>query len=219
MEKEQIQELTEIARAYLLEYKRLFDEAQAHRSIVLSYSYAGLSHSELQRRAEADPVVFDGLLEKSSRLLRQREPLPDELADWLSAYLNNEKVRPRKHGPDPRARKSGNWFIAGAVETLAQQGISATRRDHSTKISACDIVANVLIEEGLRTGGYDAVKAIWQKHVATWKDVENQLKQQGSEKDRLIKIYRLDLLSPPLKPFRVWTAFINGPRCSFGTPY
>lgn len=210
MDMEQAQKLTAIARAYLLESRSHFDKDAAHESMTLAYSHAGLSQSELQRRAETDPVVFDGLLAQSSRLLRQREPFPDELADWLSAYLNNETVRPRRHGPDARANMSANWYIARAVEILTQFGISATRRDHTTNLSACDIVANILIDEGLRTGGYDAVKAIWKKHVATWKDVENQLKQQGSEKDRLIKIYRLDLLSPPLKPFRVWMAFING---------
>ena len=118
----------------------------------------------LIRDSDKHRWAFDSLVEYSSLLLKECEPLPEKLSKWLADPVNDmvktEKKRPRP----PRSSKdsSKNHFrdlsIYFAVKYVCSIGSYPTRNQATTpKRSACDAVAKAY---GLE---FDVVVAIWKE--------------------------------------------------------
>ena len=62
----------------------------------------------------------------AARYLRDREPLPDALLDWLVEVLEGKRKKPGKR-PGPKRFSFRNIWIMSAVNTLIQLGMNPTR--------------------------------------------------------------------------------------------
>lgn len=120
------------------------------------------------RRASADtrPKVLVRLLRDSAktksdwdavnliaaRLLRDCEPLPDELSFWVADVLDKKRERPK--GRDPREYWARNIAIVDAVKRLANEGFRPTG---SKGDSACHAVSKAF------RVSYSTVQERWRK--------------------------------------------------------
>ena len=110
--------------------------------------------------AETDAGGFDALRLGIARSLEQGEELHPEALKWLLQHLRGEVNRPKARA----GAKSGFWLhslIWMAVGTRVLDGMKATRNDASEPTSACDAVAEALVELGLEPTTFYGVKRIW----------------------------------------------------------
>ena len=63
-------------------------------------------------------LTWDCLNEIAQHLLRNREPVPGPLADWLVTQLAGKPTRPKLPGQDPHANLVRNTAIVEAVQNL-----------------------------------------------------------------------------------------------------
>ena len=76
--------------------------------------------------ADRSSDYWDSMKLTAARYLRDREPMPDALADWLVEGLEGKRKKPRKRS----GRKTfslQNMWIMGAVNTFMQLGMNPTR--------------------------------------------------------------------------------------------
>jgi len=133
--------------------------------------------------ADKRPDVHDALIKACAVQLDIDNELPAPLKNWLVSYLNGEFRRP----PASRGRKSGTIkgqagglpkiYLGEIAHLLANEyEIKPTRNDASLPLSACDAVAEALVELNLYEAGegslggskpYGLVKSAltrWRKH-------------------------------------------------------
>jgi hypothetical protein len=117
------------------------------------------------KTAEEDPVVYDIVKEICADLIEKGEQIPDELIPVVVRILRGRR-RPRPKGPDPRANRSRDFYIAHIVHEVAlRSGLKATRNDESISgLSACDIVQEVLYEEGMNPPSFHGIKKIYKRY-------------------------------------------------------
>ena len=125
----------------------------------------------------------------SARLLRERQPLPDALQDWLADVCDSTRTRPKgKPGKPWYANENRDMWIGYAVTMLLHLGMNEKRNTYvSSKESACDAVANYLKTSQLTLSygavTYEAVVSIRSKlrkksdrMPAPWEVWENPIK-------------------------------------------
>ena len=117
---------------------------------------------ELIRSRNMPKVVWAVLNRLAQHMLREREPLPGELADWMAERLAGNLEQPAK-GDDRHANR--DMIVVETVDQLVRfykirplQNKEVSRKTDNRPTSACDVVAEVW---GLT---YDTVAKIWQKH-------------------------------------------------------
>ena len=115
-------------------------------------------------RADRSSHCWESMRLTAARYLRDREPLPDALAQWLVAVLDGTcPPPPRRSGP--KGFHLRNIWIMGAVNTLMALGLHPTRnitrgpRPCDAAGSACDAVRVALAEQHLAMT-YKAVEQI-----------------------------------------------------------
>ncbi len=100
-------------------------------------------------RADRSPADWDSMQLTAAGYLRDREPMPDALTDWLVEVLEGKRKKPRTR-PGPKGFIFRNVWIMGAVNTLIQLGMNPTRNITRGEIpcvdggSACDAVGVAL---------------------------------------------------------------------------
>ena len=118
--------------------------------------------------SERDFDYWIALRMVAAELLRNHEPLPDALADWLAEVLEGKRTKPgRKPGKSWYAHNSRDIWIGYAVSMLSILGMSPTRNEASPHESACDAVSQVVGERLSQSLSYAAVVSIWRKLRAT----------------------------------------------------
>jgi len=120
--------------------------------------------AQLLRDAETDWQAFN-VLRHGLALLLEHDKLEmrPEVRDWLSRYLRGEVSAPAGAG---RKRNVGpHNVIEFCVSMLVDQGMNAMRNDESKREShpesACDAVAEALVELDKKPTTYNAVKRIY----------------------------------------------------------
>lgn len=116
--------------------------------------------AQLMAWAKTDAGGFDALRLGIAHSLERGEELPPEARQWLVRHLRGEATRPKA----PAGRKNEFWlhmFIWMAVGNRVMDGMTATRNDASEATSACDAVADALVELGLEPATFHGVKRIW----------------------------------------------------------
>ena len=115
-------------------------------------------------RADRSSHCWESMRLTAARYLRDREPLPDALAQWLVAVLDGTCPPPRRRS-GPKGFHLRNIWIMGAVNTLMALGLHPTRnitrgpRPCDAGGSACDAVGVALAEQHLAMT-YKAVEQI-----------------------------------------------------------
>ena len=100
-------------------------------------------------RANRRPDLWDSMKLTAARYLRDREPMPDALTNWLVEVLEGKRKKPGKR-PGPKRFIFRNVWIMGAVNTLVQLGMNPTRTITRGETpcadggSACDAVGVAL---------------------------------------------------------------------------
>jgi enoyl-CoA hydratase/carnithine racemase len=110
--------------------------------------------------AETDAGGFDALRLGVAYALEQGEELPPEVLQWLVRHLRGKAARPKARA----GAKSVLWLhiiIWNSVGNFVSDGMKATRNDASEPTSACDAVADALVELGLEPATFHSVKRIW----------------------------------------------------------
>ena len=77
-------------------------------------------------RADRSSHCWESMCLTAARYLRDREPLPDALAQWLVAVLDGTCPPPRRRS-GPKGFHLRNIWIMGAVNTLMALGLHPTR--------------------------------------------------------------------------------------------
>ncbi len=120
--------------------------------------------SDFLKETETCPYSYEGAIQICTALLERKQTFPAALSDWLVLHLKKETRPPRKPGKSKYKDMGRNLHIAWAIHTLEQRGITATRSDASSTVSACDIVSELLTTHFKIPISYQGVKKIWSKH-------------------------------------------------------
>lgn len=109
----------------------------------------------------------------TARLLRENDPLDDDLRLWVVDVMDGKRKRPkRKPGKRPYANVGRDIHIRTAITVLEGLGLQPTRNVESARReSACDVVAAVLTEYG-HSLSYQAIATIW-TDAKTWRKYED----------------------------------------------
>ena len=119
-------------------------------------------------RANRRPDLWDSMKLTAAGCLREREPMPDALTDWLVEVLEGKRKKPGKR-PGPKGFIFRNVWIMGAVNTLIQLGMNPTRTIARGETpcadggSACDAVGVALGKMNISMG-YKNVEKIARTH-------------------------------------------------------
>lgn len=110
--------------------------------------------------AHENKIAYDAAIEMGAKLLRECSEIPPPLAWFLAAVIEGKASRPKKGNGKNYLR---DWLICSMVEDLAVMGLNPTRNEATEgKKSGCDLVAEVLSEEGVIISA-DAVRKVWDK--------------------------------------------------------
>ena len=108
-------------------------------------------------RADRSSADWDSMQLTAARYLRDREPMPDALLDWLVEVLEGKRKKPGKR-PGPKRFIFRNVWIMGVVNTLIQLGMNPTRTIARGETpcadggSACDAVGVALGKMNISMG-------------------------------------------------------------------
>ena len=100
-------------------------------------------------KADRSSELWDSMKLTAARYLRDREPIPDALLDWLVEVLEGKRKKPGKR-PGPKPFTFRKIWIMGAVNALIQLGMNPTRTITRGETpcahggSACDAVGVAL---------------------------------------------------------------------------
>ena len=123
--------------------------------------------------SEKEHDYWEALCLITARLLRENDPLDDDLRLWLADVMDGKRKPPkRKPGKRPYANVGRDIHIRTAITILEGLGLQPTRNVESTRReSACDVVAAVLAEHG-HSLSYQAIATIW-TDAKTWRKYED----------------------------------------------
>ena len=100
-------------------------------------------------KADRSSELWDSMKLTAARYLRDREPMPDALTNWLVEVLEGKRKKPGKR-PGPKRFTFRKIWIMGAVNALIQLGMNPTRTITRGETpcahggSACDAVGVAL---------------------------------------------------------------------------
>ena len=100
-----------------------------------------LSHNlrVLIQRPENPKTAFETLKAIAVMMLRERQSLPPDLADWIADVLDGKRRKPAKGGDTLGVR---DLVIQFAIHFIVRQfGLSPMRNEIAAERSACDAVA------------------------------------------------------------------------------
>jgi hypothetical protein len=98
-------------------------------------------------------------------LIRESINRGDQLPVALTAYMQETMLQPRLYPLVSGPKKSTNWLQDFVIfwmvaQVVARRGLKPTRRQ-TNRSSACAVVAEELVEAGLRQVGERAVEKVW----------------------------------------------------------
>lgn len=109
-------------------------------------------------------TAYDALVAISVAIQDRNQNMPELLAEWLTEVDQEQRPRPRQHGPSKHSHWGRDLHIAFCVYLLERSGLKPTRNDASATISGCDIVADLITSKIGMPLNYDAAKAIWKRY-------------------------------------------------------
>ncbi|NHM17657.1 hypothetical protein [Tritonibacter mobilis] len=135
---------------------------QAMNSEVLGAAMLRKKPGDLVAWAKADREGWDALRLGVASALERGDEIPPEAAKWLALNLRGAIERPLGN-PGTHDAEGLHIAIYMAVHMLVQSGMDASRNDASASTSACDAVADVMAEIGLKPATFGGVKKVWLK--------------------------------------------------------
>lgn len=108
------------------------------------------------------PDYWEAVSLIAARLLREGEPLEEDLRLWLAEVMEGIRKQPkRKPGKRSYANVGRDLHIRAAIIVLKKFGLNPTRNAASaSRTSACDVVAEVLAEFK-QALSYQAIARVW----------------------------------------------------------
>ena len=108
--------------------------------------------------SERDIDYWDALHVVAAELLRNREVLPNTLADWVADVLEGARTKPKqKPGKRRYANGARDSWTGYAIDILWTLDFAPTRNQASPARSGCDVLAEHL------NLSYEAVASIWRR--------------------------------------------------------
>lgn len=104
-------------------------------------------------------VAFEACIKFFERFTENSQPIPHQLASWVSGVLHGSITRPKSPGRSKHDHSNRNAVIRDAVRIAEEYGLLPTRSDASQ--SGCDLVSELLIENFNIPLGYGGVKSVW----------------------------------------------------------
>ncbi|MBR9864877.1 MAG: hypothetical protein GYB24_15675 [Rhodobacteraceae bacterium] len=118
----------------------------------------------LIKDARRNPQAFDAVGLLTADFIEHGEEMPKELRDAAIARLKGQE-RPKREVNRRRGFIGDHWYrdfyIWNAFSDLVDKGMNPTRNDTSPPTSACDAVAQAMIELGERPNSYSGVSKVW----------------------------------------------------------
>ncbi|MEH6674663.1 MAG: hypothetical protein V7666_09650 [Sulfitobacter sp.] len=113
--------------------------------------------------------------------IREKKQPPDWALEWLASYLegNGPVPKPPRGAPN---MKGLHDHICRLIDTLVDLGWVATRNDATAKPSACDVLAEALLQMKLKPATFEGVKGLFVQWTKDNGDNEQALKRLSKKK-------------------------------------
>jgi hypothetical protein len=109
--------------------------------------------------------VHQGLLDLIAEKNAAHVPLPAALATYATIINDRGPPVPRRPSCRPRDEFLANFVICCLLIAIQRRfPLLKFRRSSRRKLSACSIVADVLIEAGIGRGSEEAIRMIWERY-------------------------------------------------------
>lgn len=161
------QDAVELAKSHF-EKDRYFHECDLltpsdhHKSVKKSISLMLLNQFPHWLN-EDDPQGFETLRYAFSAKILAGEQIPESFRELAASFVLGEACSPPKK-PGVKDASHTHKKIVSAIELLCEQGMKASRNDSSANTdSACDAVAEALVNLKLSPTTFRGVKDIWTK--------------------------------------------------------
>ena len=144
--------------------------AESYRNAVVARPIVLSVRLQLSKENQRE---WDAVSLIAQQLLRNREPLPDALADWLADVLKEDRQRPKQRGR-PRENMARNRAIVEAIKMLRAKGFEPfTRNPEPAGEVASEKGGSACDEVGVAFGldKYKEVENRWTK-FRTWETKE-----------------------------------------------
>lgn len=111
--------------------------------------------------SDKDHDSFQRLKRYCAMLSRKEDPIPCELKSWIADYLEEVFVPPKRPKGAPRTGSGVSMFLGQLVNSVVEGfGLKPTRNDEtSEKLSACDAVADAIVEFNNNPKNKDIIKS------------------------------------------------------------
>ena len=114
------------------------------------------------KNVNEDYEAFDKLRRYCSTLIRKNSSIPSALKEWLTSYLDEVYIPPKRKKGAPKKGSEINMFLPRLIQRIAREfNLTASRNDASKPNSACDAVSEAInqlpIKQRLKISSYDAL--------------------------------------------------------------
>lgn len=114
------------------------------------------------KNVNEDYEAFDKLRRYCSTLIRKNSSIPSALKEWLTSYLDEVYIPPKRKKGAPKKGSEINMFLPRLIQRIAREfNLTASRNDASKPNSACDAVSVAInqlpVKERLKKSSYDAL--------------------------------------------------------------
>ncbi len=132
------------------------------RSALIGSAKENFNWEKELKNVNEDYEAFDKLRRYCSMLIRKNSSIPSALKEWLTSYLDEVYIPPKRNRGAPKKGSEINIFLPRLIQRIAREfNLTASRNDASKPNSACDAVSEAInqfpIKERLKISSYDAL--------------------------------------------------------------
>jgi hypothetical protein len=118
----------------------------------------------IEAEALHDPYAFDATCRVVATLLISGSPLRNGLEEFAAAVITGSRRRPGRPGLSSEKLFFRDLFICNLLRRLEARGLNITRNDASKhRNTACDLLSEALLKNGLKPTSYNGVKDVWER--------------------------------------------------------